>query len=186
MANNDHLPELPEGLDPGNPGQNTGNVVEVEPEVLNSQHRPLYPLEMRKPEALVIHCGDPRFQTAFRRFVNDELGIAAYAPIIIGGGVHAFGVQSFLPKNFKILWEQVKFFVKEGGINQIIIINHEDCKWYEKMKGYGSTLDLPLKGKLDLQTAARVILNDFARVQVRTFWAGIDGDRVSFKEITDR
>ncbi|MBU0983068.1 MAG: hypothetical protein KKA42_04310 [candidate division Zixibacteria bacterium] len=186
MVEKDHLPEMANGSDPGRSSPEPERAVEVHTEVLNSQHRPLYPLETRKPEALVIHCGDPRFQTAFRRFITEELGIASYAPVIIGGGVHAFGAQSFLPKNFKILWQQVKFFVKEGGINQIIIINHEDCTWYDKMKGYGSTLDLPLRGKLDLQTAARVILKDFARVQVRTFWAGIDDGRVSFREITDR
>ena len=165
------------------PVDNNEQVIEVEPDVMRADGRPMYRLDDRPSEALVIHCGDPRFQSAFRRFVTEELGIVNYTPVIIGGGVHAFGVQSFLPKNFKILWEQVKFFVKENKLRRIIIINHEDCKWYEKMSGYHPRIELPLKGKLDLQDAALTILRDFAGVQVQTYWAAVDNDRVYFTPV---
>ncbi len=42
---------------------------------------------------------------------------------------------------------------------------------------------MPIKGKLDLQTALKAILNDFAHVKVRTFWAGLDGDNITFEEM---
>ena len=142
-----------------------------------------YRLENITSNTLVIHCGDPRFQTAFHDFIRAGLGISNYTPLIIGGGIHAFGMQTFLPKNFKIIWEQIKFFVKEGELDQIIIINHEDCKWYEKMKGYYGNISLPLKGKKDLKQAALKILQDFSGVSVRTFWAGLDGDNIVFTEI---
>lgn len=157
--------------------------MEIPADVLAVDGKPRYQLDTAESEALVIHCGDPRFQTAFRRFITEELGIRTYTPIIIGGGVHAFGVQSFLPKNFKILWEQVKFFVKEVRLRQVIIINHEDCQWYRKMKGYHPTVELPLKGRLDLKTAAERILEDFAGVEVHSYWAGLDGDRITFSEV---
>ena len=144
-----------------------------------------YRIDKQEPEALVIHCGDPRFQTAFRSFVTNELGVRNYTPVIVGGGIHAFGMQSFLPKNFKILWEQIKFFLKEGSIRQVIVINHEDCTWYDKMKGYHPAIQLPLKGKLDLKTAATLILRDFAGVQVRMFWAALEGEEIQFSEVTE-
>jgi len=156
--------------------------IEVEPEIFidgTSQ----YKLDKTCSSALVIHCGDPRFQTAFHQFITLELGISNYTPLIIGGGIHAFGMQTFLPKNFKIIWEQIKFFIKEGKLNQIIIINHEDCRWYSKMKGYYGSLSLPLKGKQDLKSAALTILRDFSGVNVRTFWAGLDGDNILFTVI---
>jgi hypothetical protein len=159
-------------------------VVEVEPVPTTTSGKRLYKLDLNPPEALVIHCAEPKYQRAFREFINNELGIRNYAPVIIGGGVHAFGAQNFLPKNFKILWEQVKFFVKDARVRQIIIINHEGCQWYEKLKGFHPTIDLPIKGKLDLGRAARVILDDFAGVNVRMFWASLHGDQVSFSELT--
>jgi hypothetical protein len=54
------------------------------------------------------------------------------------------------------------------------------------MKGYHPTIHLPIKGKLDLETAALTIMKEFAGVHVRTFWAALDGDRINFSEVTPR
>ncbi|UCC44755.1 MAG: hypothetical protein JSU65_02165, partial [Candidatus Zixiibacteriota bacterium] len=159
-------------------GNDTRPEVEIEPDVIAADGRPFYPLDGAASQALVIHCGDPRFQTAFRRFITEELGLANYTPVVVGGGIHAFGVQSFLPKNFKILWEQIKFFIKEGGIRNVVIINHDDCAWYKKMKGYHPLVRLATRGKLDLVVAARTILRDFACVTVRSYWASLEGDSI--------
>lgn len=146
--------------------------------------RLVYKLDNYISEALVIHCADPRFQTAFRRFITEELGLKNYTPITLGGGIHALSSQAFLPKNFKILWEQVKFYVKQGDIHRIIFINHEDCKWYEKMHGHLSKFDLPAKSQEDLISAARVILEDFAGVHLETYFAHLNGDEVTFERMS--
>jgi len=155
----------------------------IEPDVMTPEGKALYPIDRAPSEALVVHCGDPRFQTAFRRFVTEELGLKSYTPVVIGGGAHAFGAQSLLPKNFKIMWEQVKFFVKEGGLRRVIVINHEDCQWYRKLKGYHPTVQLPIKGRLDLRTAAKTILRDFAGVRVESYWAGLKDEHVYFEKV---
>ncbi len=154
----------------------------IEPEIIEFGKK-TYKLDTTPPEALVIHCSDPRFQTAFRRFVTEDLGMKAYAPLVIGGSIHAFGSQQFLPKNFKVLWEQIKFFIKEAGIKQVVIINHEDCKWYNAMSSFYSKIKLPVKGKVDLASTAKTLLADFAGIQVRSFWAGLEGDTVVFSEL---
>ncbi len=155
---------------------------EYEVDEVRSDGRILYKLDKASPQALVIHCGDPRFQTAFRRFITEELGINSYTPLVIGGGVHSFGARTYLPKNFKILWEQVKFFINVQGLKQVIVINHEDCQWYQKLKGYHPTVDAKDKGMHDLKEASLTILQDFAGISVRTFWAGLDADSVYFVE----
>ncbi len=155
----------------------------IEPDVIRADGRTMYPLETRPPEAIVVHCADARFQTAFRRFVTEELGIKSYMPVVIGGGVHALGAQAFLPKNFKILWEQIKFAHDLTKPRQIIIINHEDCRWYEKMGGYHPRISVPQKGKQDLGHAARLLLKDFANVDVRAYWASIVGGNVLFTPV---
>jgi hypothetical protein len=159
------------------------DIREYEVDVVRSDGRTMYKIDQASPQALVIHCGDPRFQTAFRRFVTEELGIKSYTPLVIGGGAHSFGVRKFLPKNFKILWEQVKFFVKAQGLKQVIVINHEDCKWYESLKGYHPTIGPRDKGMHDLKEASLTILEDFAGLSVRKFWAALEGDSVYFVEL---
>ncbi|HOD65681.1 MAG TPA: hypothetical protein PKW75_08345 [candidate division Zixibacteria bacterium] len=171
---------------PGAPPREDGAPEEVEADVIRSDGRPMYQLDTRAPEALVIHCGDPRFQTAFRRFVTEELGIRTYTPIVVGGGAHAFGAQVFLPKNFKVLWEQVKFFTRQQNLRRVIIINHEDCLWYRSMKGYHPTVEVPVKGKLDLRHAAQTIVRDFAGIHVESYWAALAEDRVYFVPVAPR
>ena len=43
------------------------------------------------PEAAVVYCGDPRLQTAFVPFIENELGLAKgqYIPTVVGGGAGA-------------------------------------------------------------------------------------------------
>jgi hypothetical protein len=154
----------------------------VEPEVLQHGRR-VYKIDTTPPSALVIHCSDARFQTAFRRFVTEDLGIRNYVPLVIGGSIHAFGSSQLLPKNFKVLWQQVKFFLRAAGLKQIIIINHDDCLWYKSMSSLHSRVKLPTTGRIDLATAAETLLSDFAGIEVRSYWAGLDGDTVTFSEV---
>lgn len=158
--------------------------VEVEREPISPLGKLVYKIDDTPSETLVIHCADPRFQTAFRRFITEELGLKNYTPIVVGGGIHALSSQTFLPKNFKILWEQVKFYIKEGKIRRIIFINHADCKWYEKIHGHLPRIDLPIKGQQDLRTAAEIILHDFAGVHLETYFAHLDGNEVTFERVT--
>ena len=141
-------------------------------------------LERGRSETLVIHCSDPRFQTAFRQFIAEVLRIENYAPIAVGGGVHALCARSTMPENYMSLWSQIEFFIVEGKFTQIIIINHEDCRWYKEMAQHDTKIQPQDKGILDLQTAASIIRNSFPDVSVRAFWAGLDDDTVSFTEVT--
>jgi hypothetical protein len=146
--------------------------------------RLVYQLNSAPSESLVIHCADPRFQIAFRRFITEELSLENYTPIVIGGGIHALSSEESMPKNFKILWEQIKFFIKLGGIRRVIFINHEDCRWYEKMHGHLPRINLPDKGKEDLKLAATLLLRDFSGISLETYFAHLVGDEVTFERIS--
>ena len=99
-----------------------------------SQNRPgLYELTEGKPDALVIHCSDPRFQSAFHDFLHDELIIKMPAVIAVPGSVGSFGVQSFLPKNWYTLKNQIEFMAKHNNFPRVILINHDDCKGYAQI-----------------------------------------------------
>lgn len=142
-----------------------------------------YLLNESPPQAVVIHCGDPRFQDAFRSFLKDELKLRNYVPIVLGGGIYPFGVQHLLPKNFKILYEQIKFYLKERKINRVVIINHDDCKWYEKFQGYTASIPLSDRLKEDLKSAAKHLSLDYLHVRVETYHARLEGKEIFFEEV---
>ncbi len=156
---------------------------ELKPDNITSGDSPDYDLDTRKFDTMVIHCADPRFQTAFKNFVTNELNIKQYAPIVLGGAIHPFGSQKTLQVNFEGLYNQIRFFIEEAGLKQLIFINHEDCLWYKGHKEHYPDADLPVKEKEDLVEALKRVHQDFPDVKIRTFWAGLKIDKIYFTEV---
>ncbi len=90
-----------------------------------------------KPSAIVIYCSDPRFQAAFREFVEHDLGLGdgMTIPIVVGGGAGVLGHPEQLPKEFKFLRERLEQYREIfPTVRRIVLINHEDCRYYETLK----------------------------------------------------
>ena len=119
-------------------------------------------LNLNPPRALIIHCGDPKFQAAFREFKSQQLGLqeGEYIPLIVPGSVASLCVGTFLPKNLKIMKEQIELLLKHYPSERVILINHEGCRSYAAM---AAKLEHVLTGELgarqidDLKFAGRVI-----------------------------
>ena len=97
----------------------------------------IYHLDQSEPTALVIHCSDPRFQKAFKEFINSELELrdGYYIPLVISGGSSSLSEPLKLPKEYKFMKERIEYFIERfPSLNRIILINHEDCKYYQTMK----------------------------------------------------
>lgn len=107
-----------------------------------------------QPDAIVVHCSDPRFQEAFRLFVKEELKIEHPAPIVIPGSISSVGLELVMPKHAKALKDYVEFMVEHGKTARLVLINHEDCKMYEKWRSY-FRLALLQQQVQDLLLAAR-------------------------------
>jgi hypothetical protein len=133
------------------------------PEV--SEKKPIYEtVQNPKPEAIVVHCSDPRLQNAFEQFIAGELGLAKgkYIPLVVGGGAGVLGHPEQLPKEFKFLKERFELYRNHfPSIRRIILINHEDCKYYESLKSrvlgfMGSNLRIsPGHAREDLDLVSR-------------------------------
>ena len=145
---------------------------------------PQYPIEKTAPKALVVQCSDARFQETFKRFVIDELGLPNFYPLAIGGGVYALGARDTMPESYTALYEQVKFFIEEVPLKLVVLINHQDCKWYQGHADL-SDLDADTQALADLKTGKTILSADFPEVEIRTFWAGLDGDSVTFSEVKE-
>lgn len=135
-------------------------------------------------DALVIHCSDPRFQKAFRRFLKNELGVKNPVPLLLGGSVHPFGSRATFMENFQMLRQQIKFFLEEGKIIRVVIINHDDCKWYQKFKDEMSGAAVQQKMIRDLLSAAEYIIDSFS-IKVETYFARLKGKEIIFEEVRE-
>lgn len=92
-----------------------------------------YPLTEGTPDALVIHCADPRFQESFRAFLKYELGICMPMVIALPGVTSHFGMQMIFPKNWYSMRSYLKTMTDRHDVARVVLINHDDCKGYAKI-----------------------------------------------------
>ena len=81
---------------------------------------------MKKYEAMVLSCMDPRFQTKVYKYLKAKKLTGKYSSFTIAGA--AIGVTH---KKFKkwhsTFWENLETSIKLHNINKLIVINHKDC-----------------------------------------------------------
>lgn len=90
-----------------------------------------------KPQVIIVHCSDPRFQGAFHRFIEEELGLGKgeFVPFVVGGGAGVLAHPERLPKEFKFMKERFEVFRQNyPSIKRIVLINHQDCAYYRTLK----------------------------------------------------
>ena len=98
---------------------------------------------MKKYEAMVLSCIDPRFQPKVYKYLKEKKLIGKYSSFTIAGA--AIGVTA---KKFK-KWhstfiENLSTSIKLHKINKLIVINHRDCgaaKIVNNKKNFNSTIE---------------------------------------------
>jgi len=132
---------------------------------------------------LVIHCSDPRYQPHFQEFVETGLGLAHYALIAVPGGPHCLTLSDFLPKFAWAGWRWVKVMETVAQPERIILIAHDDCRWYVSMGFVSATTSLRERQIADLKTAREALAERFNR-KVDLYYARLEGDHAVFENLS--
>lgn len=138
------------------------------------------------PEAVIFACVDPHFWTATLQFIQNTLGLGEgeYIPMVFNGGGGPLARPDMLPKEYKFVRDRIVPLLKHyPSIKRIIVINHEDCLYYQglckKLVGVIPPfhVHLPLE---DLKQIARVIAPLLLGVQLEMYYAkyGTDHTKV--------
>ena len=81
---------------------------------------------MKKYEAMVLSCMDPRFQAKVFNYLKSKKLTGKYSSFTIAGA--AIGVTH---KKFKkwhsTFWDNLETSIKLHKISKLIVINHKDC-----------------------------------------------------------
>jgi hypothetical protein len=139
--------------------------------------------EAEMPGTLVIHCSDPRFQPHFQRFLRDSLGLDHYALLAVPGGAHCLTLTEYLPKFSWTGWRWVKFVFDIAKASRLILIAHDECRWYQDLRfshlGSGGR-DHSVR---DLAVAKSALHDRFPGISVESYFARLDGADVVFEKL---
>jgi hypothetical protein len=137
-------------------------------------------------QILVIHCGDYRFQGAFHEFLNRVLNLKeTYDLLVIPGGPQSLTLVEYLPKYSWASWKWFRFFVEKHEIRRLILIQHQDCAWYQTLPPHlHASTELRARQEQDLRRVIHALKRDYPDLTVELYYAGFDAaDRVVIEGI---
>ena len=108
-------------------------------------------------DAIVVQCGDPRFQEIFSKFLREELGVKHPAPISLAGSVSPVEIPRIAENHFRTLKNQLHFFLKHFPDARVVLINHENCKMYESIKQFFKNKNVLDQEKNDIFLTINII-----------------------------
>lgn len=131
---------------------------------------------------LVIHCSDPRYQPHFQEFLETGLGLPHYALVAVPGGPQCLTLSDYLPKFGWAGWRWVKVMQKVAQPERIILIAHDDCRWYSSMGFASGAESLRERQIADLKTARKALVERFSTT-VDLYYARLEADHAVFEKL---
>ncbi len=132
---------------------------------------------------LVIHCSDPRYQPHFQDFVRKGLGLERYALIAVPGGAHFLTLEEYLPKFSWVGWRWVKFMVDLNPPSRLILIAHDDCRWYLDSRFGHDPARLRERQVADSQRVRAGLAGRFGVPRVELYRARLENGRALFETV---
>ena len=121
-----------------------------------------------------IFCSDERFIGASLSFLKDVLNFESFDLIVTAGG------PAFINAGTTALMDNLRLLCEEHKLKKLILISHEDCKYYcRKYKNEDKVkiTDCQLK---DLAEAMNKLAVLFPEMKVENYFARINEDKIAF------
>jgi len=135
-------------------------------------------------DVIVVHCSDARYQRHFRHFLKQGLGLDGYALVAVPGGPQFLTLAEYLPKFSWVGWRWMKFLVDLSKPRRVILIGHEDCRWYLDARFLHVHQPGGERQLADLRDLRAQFAERFPAVTVESYFARLDGDEAAFERVS--
>ena len=134
-------------------------------------------------DVIVVHCSDPRYQPHFQEFLRQGLGVGRYALVAVPGGPQFLTLADYLPKFSWVGWRWMKFLVDLSRPRRVILISHDDCRWYLDARFLHARESMGERQRADLRHARAAFAERFPAVGVEAYFAKLDGEEAVFEVV---
>jgi hypothetical protein len=132
---------------------------------------------------IAVHCTDPRFQPHFQDFLRTALKLDHYALIAVPGGPQVLTSMEFQPKFGWAGWRWMKFTVDLTGTEHIVLIVHDDCRWYHQSL-FGQDPDRVHERMVeDARRVRASLIERFGQRRIDIYHARLRGTRAIFDRV---
>jgi hypothetical protein len=125
-------------------------------------------------DTLAVFCSDFRFQDGIRDFLDNGLQLKdKYDLLVIPGGPQTLTLVEYLPKFSWAGWKWFRFLLEKHALKRLVLIAHQDCKWYESLPFHLHTSRTPRqRQEEDLRRVHNTLEADFRGLNVELYYAG--------------
>ena len=131
-------------------------------------------------DIVVVHCSDPRYQPHFQAFLRERLGLERYGLVAVPGGPQFLTLADYLPKFSWVGWRWMKFLVDLSKPRRLILIGHDDCRWYHDSRFLHAHAEVGERQVADLRQVRAQWAERFPAVAIETYFARLDGEEAVF------
>jgi len=125
---------------------------------------------------IVIHCSDPRYQRHFQEFLIKGLGMDHYALVAVPGGVQLLILEDSLAEFSQVGWRWVQFIVELVNPARLVLIAHEDCRWYLEPHFGHDPSKIRERMIADLRRSVAGLGQRFGERKVEMYYASLGAD----------
>lgn len=134
-------------------------------------------------DALVVHCSDPRYQPHFQQFLNAAFGAGRYGVIAVPGGPHFLTLTEYLPKFSWAGWRWVKFMLDLSHPRRVVLIAHDDCRWYHDGGFLRPGESAAAHQAEDLRRVRAALAERFGHASIELYFAKLQGEEAVFERV---
>jgi hypothetical protein len=134
-------------------------------------------------EAFVVHCSDPRYQGHFHDFLTAHLGLHSYGLVAAPGGPQLLRAAELLPKFAWAGWRWTKFLMEIARPLRVILIGHDDCRWYTEGPLRLARGDPRERVIADLRTVREELRERYPNLGVELYFTRLDGENAVFEAV---
>ena len=122
------------------------------------ENKPFYessvPFETSRIRAAAVYCSDGRFGEQFDDLLHNALGLPRYDRLAVPGGAACLAHHFATYREEQGVAEQLRFLVDVHGLEQVVLIAHENCAFYSE-RLHVSPLQLETQQRQDMEKAVR-------------------------------
>lgn len=136
--------------------------------------------ERTHPQALAIYCSDGRFTNAVEELLA-HLGHPRLDTLTLPGGGALLNAWSASVLDSDHTHRAAKFLIVGHDIRHVVLVAHAGCGYYRQR--HPGERDLRSLQVADLRAATSALLRSRGTLEVRSFYATPEGERVIFEPL---
>ncbi len=122
--------------------------------------------------AAAVYCSDGRFGEHFDDLLQNALRLPRYDRLAVPGGAACLASHFSAYREEEGVVEQLRFLVQVHGLEQVVLIAHENCAFYGERLGV-SPLQIETQQREDMTKAVRRVHSLSRDLAVSAFFARI-------------